>query len=190
MGYAIPPIALGMILRMLFCGTVDHFWDIFPVAGFRSDTFEGMAPGQQAVDIIMHMLLPVLCYVIGNFAVLTILMKNSLLDQIGSDYIRTVLAKGGTRKRAIWGHALRNSLIPIATGLGGLLTVMFAGSVIIERMFEIDGMGRLGFDAIVGRDYVVFLGTLSVTSVLGLLGNVLSDFFYVLIDPRINFQKG
>ncbi len=188
-GYAIPPIALGMLGRMLFCGTVEHFWDVFPVSGFQSDNFETLSFGAQAKDLFRHMLLPVLCYVIGNFAVLTVLMKNSLLDQIGSDYIRTVLAKGGTRKRAIWGHALRNSLIPIATGLGGILTVMFAGSVIIERMFEIEGMGRLGFDAIVGRDYVVFLGTLSITSILALLGNVVSDFCYVLIDPRINFQK-
>ncbi|MDA1044590.1 MAG: ABC transporter permease subunit [Verrucomicrobia bacterium] len=188
-GYATPPIALGMITRMLFCGTVEHFWDVFPVSGFQSDNFGSLSFGARVQDLFMHMFLPVLCYVIGNFAVLTVLMKNSLLDQIGSDYIRTVLAKGGTRKRAIWGHALRNSLIPIATGLGGILTVMFAGSVIIERMFEIEGMGRLSFDAIVGRDYVVFLGTLSITSILSLLGNVFSDFCYVLIDPRINFQK-
>ena len=106
----------------------------------------------------MHMFLPVLCYVIGNFAVLTLLMKNSLLDQIGKDYIRTVLAKGGTLRRAIWGHAVRNSLIPIATGFGGILTVMFAGSVIIEQVFEIPGMGRLSLEAIVGRDYAVFMG--------------------------------
>ena len=137
----------------------------------------------------MHMFLPVLCYVIGNFAVLTLLMKNSLLDQIGKDYVRTVFARGGSRTRAIWGHALRNSLIPIATGFGGILTVMFAGSVIIEQVFEIPGMGRLSLEAIVGRDYAVFMGILSLTSILGLLGNILSDFCYVLIDPRINFQR-
>ncbi len=188
-GYAIPPIALGMVLRMFFCGTVDDFWDVFPVSGFHADNFATMSLGEQSADLFMHMALPVLCYMAGNFAVLTVLMKNSLLDQIGSDYIRTVLAKGGTARRAVWGHALRNSLIPIATGFGGIMTVMFAGSVVIEQMFEIPGMGRLGLEAIVGRDYAVFMGTLSITSVLTLVGNLLSDFCYVLIDPRINFQK-
>ncbi len=188
-GYAIPPIALGMVLRMLLCGTVDNFWDIFPVSGFHGDGFAAMSTSAKAYDLFMHMFLPVLCYMAGDFAVLTVLMKNSLLDQIGSDYIRTVLAKGGTARRAIWGHALRNSLIPIATGFGAIMTVMLSGSVIIEQMFEIPGMGRLGLDAIVGRDYAVFMGTLSITSVLMLLGNLLSDFCYVLVDPRINFQK-
>ncbi len=137
----------------------------------------------------MHMFLPVLCYVIGNFAVLTLLMKNSLIEQISKDYIRTVVAKGGSFARAVWGHAFRNSLIPIATGMSGILTVMFAGSVIIEQVFEIPGMGRLSLEAIVGRDYPVFMGILALTSILGLLGNIFSDCLYVLIDPRINFQE-
>lgn len=188
-GYAIPAIALGMVLRTLFCGTVDQFWDILPVSGFQSDNYAQLSFAGRIGDRFRHMLLPVLCYVISSFAVLTVLMKNSLLDQIGSDYIRTVLAKGASARRAIWGHALRNSLVPIVTGLGGIMTVMFAGSVIIEQMFEIPGMGRLGFEAILGRDYAVFMGTLAVTSLLALVGNLLSDFCYVLIDPRINFQK-
>jgi len=188
-GYAVPAFAFGMVLKMLFCGTVEGLWDFFPVAGFYSDNFAGMTSWEQTKDIFKHMFLPVLCYVIGNFAVLTLLMKNSLLEQISKDYVRTVLAKGGSFNRAIWGHALRNSLIPIATGLGSILTVMFAGSVIIEQVFEIPGMGRLSLEAIVGRDYPVFMGILSLTSVLGLVGNILSDFLYVLIDPRITFQK-
>lgn len=188
-GYAVPAFAFGMVLKMLFCGTVEGLWDFFPVAGFYSDNFAGMTFWEQTKDIFRHMFLPVLCYVIGNFAVLTLLMKNSLLEQISKDYVRTVLAKGGSFNRAIWGHALRNSLIPIATGLGSILTVMFAGSVIIEQVFEIPGMGRLSLEAIVGRDYPVFMGILSLTSVLGLVGNILSDFLYVLIDPRITFQK-
>jgi len=188
-GYAIPPFALGMVLKMLFCGTVDGLWDVFPVAGFQSDHFAMLSPAQKAGDLFRHMFLPVLCYIAGNFAVLTILMKNSLIEQVGRDYIRTVLARGATSRRAIWGHALRNALIPIATGFGGILTVMFAGSVIIEQVFEIPGMGRLSLEAIVGRDYAVFMGILSLTSILGLIGNVLSDFCYVLIDPRISFQS-
>ncbi|MCD4805433.1 MAG: ABC transporter permease subunit [Desulfobacterales bacterium] len=188
-GYAIPPFAFGMVLKMFFCGTVEGLWDFFPVSGFYSDNFAAMTLWEQTKDIFMHMFLPVLCYIIGNFAILTLLMKNSLLEQISKDYIRTVLAKGGSFTRAIWGHAFRNSLIPIATGFGSILTVMFAGSVIIEQVFEIPGMGRLSLEAIVGRDYPVFMGILSLTSVLGLIGNIFSDFLYILIDPRIDFQK-
>ncbi|MBW2166263.1 MAG: ABC transporter permease subunit, partial [Deltaproteobacteria bacterium] len=141
-GYAIPPFAFGMVLKMFFCGTVEGLWDFFPVSGFYSDNFAAMTFLEQTKDVFMHMFLPVLCYIIGNFAILTLLMKNSLLEQISKDYIRTVLAKGGSFTRAIWGHAFRNSLIPIATGFGSILTVMFAGSVIIEQVFEIPGMGR------------------------------------------------
>lgn len=188
-GYAIPVFAFGMILKMLFCGTVDGLWDIFPIAGFHSDNYATLSFFGKVSDIFMHMFLPVLCYMIGHFAVLTLLMKNSLLEQIGKDYMRCVVAKGGSFTRAVWGHAFRNSLIPIATGFGGVLTIMFAGSVIIEQVFEIPGMGRLSLEAIVGRDYPVFMGILSLTSILGLLGNILSDFCYILIDPRINFQE-
>ena len=188
-GYAIPAFAFGMVLKMLFCGTVDGLWDIFPVSGFLSEHFHLLSSWGKFKDIFMHMVLPVLCYMIGNFAILTLLMKNSLLEQINKDYIRTVLAKGGSFERAVWGHALRNALIPIATGFGSIMTVMFAGSVIIEQVFEIPGMGRLSLEAIVGRDYPVFMGILSLTAILGLLGNILSDFAYVLIDPRITFQK-
>ncbi len=188
-GYAVPAFALGMLLKMLLCGTVDWAWDIFPVAGFQSDNFATLTLAGKIKDIFMHMALPIVCYMIGSFAVLTLLMKNSLLEQISKDYIRTVLAKGGSYKRAIWGHALRNALIPIATGFGSILTIMFAGSVIIERVFEIPGMGWLSLDAIVGRDYPVFMGILSLQAILGLLGNILSDFLFVVIDPRITFQE-
>lgn len=188
-GYAIPAFSFGMLLKTLFSGTTDIFWDVFPIAGFHSADFDTLTATGKFKDIFMHMFLPVLCYVIGSFAVLTLLMKNSLLEQIGQDYIRTVLAKGASYRRAIWGHALRNALIPIATGFGGVLTIMFAGSVLIEKVFEIPGMGLLSLDAIVSRDYMVFMGILSVTSILGLLGRLLSDLCYVLIDPRITFNK-
>jgi len=188
-GYAIPAVALGMVLKTLLCGTVDGLWDIFPVAGFQSDHAAELTLPARLLDIAWHMFLPVTCYVIGNFAILTMLMKNSLLEQIGKDYIRTVIAKGGSRRRAVWGHALRNALIPIATGFGSVLMLMFAGSVIIEQIFEIPGMGRLSLEAIIGRDYAVFMGILSLTSMLGLLGNMLSDLSYVLIDPRIDFDR-
>lgn len=187
--YAIPTFALGMVLKMLFCGTVEHFWDIFPLGGHRSspEIWETLTFWEQVKDQTWHMVLPVTCYVIGNFAVMTLLMKNSLLEQINQDYVRTVLAKGGTMKRAVWRHAVRNALIPLATGIGGLLSVMFAGSVIIEQIFDIQGLGTLSYDALLGRDYVLFLAIISIQSIIGLVGLVLSDFCYVLIDPRIHF---
>ncbi len=188
-GYAIPAFAFGMLLKTLFSGTTDRFWDVFPVAGFHSAGFDALSLAGKARDLFRHMFLPVLCYMIGSFAVLTLLMKNSLLEQMGQDYIRAVLAKGASLRRAIWGHALRNALVPIATGFGGVLMLMFAGSVLIEKVFEIPGMGLLSLEAIVGRDYMVFMGILAVTSILGLLGRIVSDVCYVLIDPRISFHR-
>ena len=175
-----------MLLKMLFCGTVDSLWNIFPWAASSRPT-PSASGWARFLDRAWHMALPVTCYVAGNFAMLTLLMKNSLLEQISADYVRTVLAKGATPRRALWGHAFRNAMIPIATGFGGILSLLFAGSVIIERVFEIPGMGRLSLEAITGRDYAVFMAILAVTSTLQLAGNLLSDFCYMLIDPRIHF---
>ncbi|MDP0500064.1 MAG: ABC transporter permease subunit [Verrucomicrobiota bacterium JB022] len=188
-GYAIPPFAFGMLLKLFFSGSSTHFLDWFPLGGFRSDNWATLSLWGKITDQLHHMVLPLLCYLIGNFAVLTLLMKNSLLDQIGQDYIRTVIAKGGTLRRAIWLHALRNAMIPIATGIGSIFTLMFAGAVLIERVFNIPGMGWLSLDAMVSRDYMVFMGILALTSLLGLLGRIFSDFCYALIDPRITFEK-
>jgi len=188
-GYAVPSFALGMLFKMLFCGTVECLGDIFPLGGFESDFAFSPSWFERLADRAWHMALPVACYVAADFAMLTLMMKNSLLDQVASDYVRTVLAKGATRRRAIWGHALRNALIPIATGFGSILGVLFAGSIIIESIFEIPGMGRLSWDALVGRDYAVFMALLALTSVIQLIGNLLSDFCYLLIDPRIHFGQ-
>lgn len=188
-GYAIPSFAFGMVLKSLLCGTHDFALDWFPVSGFQSIGHDQLSTTGKILDIAHHMFLPLLCYMIGNFAVLTLLVKNSLLEQISQDYVRTVLAKGGSLRRAVWGHALRNALIPVATGFGGVLTVMFAGSVLIEKVFELPGMGLLSLEAIVSRDYMLFMGILGLTALLGLLGRILSDFCYLLIDPRITFQR-
>lgn len=187
-GYAAPAFAFGMILKMAFCGTTEGLWNWFPLGGFVSDDYESLTLSGKARDIAHHMVLPVTCYVIGAFAVLTLLMKNSLLDQIQADYVRTALAKGCSLRRAIWAHAFRNALIPIATGFGGFLTLIFAGSVLIEQVFNIPGMGQLSLDAITSRDYNVFMGILIVQSFLSLVGNIVSDFAYVIIDPRITFE--
>lgn len=186
-GYALPSFALAMALKMLFCGTVDGLGDIFPLGGFGSEFDTPPTFWQQLWDRAWHMALPVICYVAGNFAVLTLIMKNSLMDQVSSDYVRTVLAKGATRQRAIWGHAFRNALIPIATGFGSVLGILFAGSIIIESIFEIPGMGSLSWEALIGRDYAVFMALLALTSVLQLAGNLVSDLCYLLLDPRIHF---
>lgn len=187
--YAIPSFALAMGLKMLLCGTIDGLPDVFPLGGIVSDFDVEPSAWVRFKDRAWHMVLPVACYTASCFAMLTLLMKNSLLDQISSDYVRTVIAKGATRKRAIWGHALRNALIPVATGFGPMIGLLFAGSIIIETIFEIPGMGRLSWDALVGRDYAVFLALLALTASFQLAGNLISDFLYMVIDPRIDFSK-
>ena len=187
--YAIPSFALAMLLKLCLCGTAEGLPDVFPLGGVSSDfDFEPTA-WVWFCDRAWHMALPVACYVAGSFAMLTLLMKNSLLDQISADYVRTVIAKGATRRRAIWGHAFRNALIPIATGLGPMIGFLFAGSIIIETIFEIPGMGRLSWDALVGRDYAVFLALLALTASFQLVGNLISDVLYMVIDPRVDFSK-
>ncbi len=187
--YAVPAFALAMMLKMGLCGTVEGFADVFPIGGISSDFDSWPGFWVWFKDRAWHMFLPVCCYVAGSFAMLTLLMKNSLLDQISADYIRTVIAKGATRTRAIWLHAFRNALIPIATGLGPMIGLLFAGSIIIESIFEIPGMGLLSWDALVGRDYAVFLALLALTASFQLIGNLISDMLYMLIDPRIDFSK-
>ena len=187
--YAIPSFALAMVLKMAFCGTTEGFLDLFPIGGLASDFDVEPSLWTAFWDRAWHMVLPVACYVAGSFAMLTLLMTNSLLDQVSADYGRTVIAKGATRRRAIWGHAFRNALIPIATGFGSMIGVLFAGSIIIETIFEIPGMGRLSWDALVGRDYAVFLALLALTASFQLVGNLISDMMYMLIDPRIDFSR-
>ena len=187
--YAIPSFALAMLLKTMFCGTVEGLFDVFPIGGIVSD-FD-VEPGfwTRLADRAWHMVLPVACYVAGSFAMLTLLMKNSLLDQIAADYVRTVIAKGATRRRAVWGHAFRNALIPVATGFGPMIGLVFAGSIIVETVFDIPGMGRLSWDALIGRDYAVFLALLALTATFQLVGNLLSDILYMVIDPRIDFSS-
>ena len=134
------------------------------------------------------MFLPVLCYMVASFATLTILTKNSLMENLSQDYVRTALAKGLDERRVIFVHALRNSLIPLATGLGHVFSVILAGSFLIERVFNIDGMGYLGYTSILQRDYPVALGIIVIGSLLMLLGNILSDVIYAVVDPRIRFK--
>ncbi|MBQ3643622.1 MAG: ABC transporter permease subunit [Candidatus Riflebacteria bacterium] len=142
----------------------------------------------KALDIGWHMFLPVFCYVLGSFASMTVLMKNSLMENLGQDYVRTAFAKGLSEKTVIFKHTLRNSLIPLATGLGHMLSIILAGSFLIEKVFNINGFGLLGYNSLIARDYPVVLGSLVISTILGLLGNIISDLLYCVIDPRIRFS--
>ena len=185
-GYSIPEFALGMLLLVLFGG--GSFWNFFPLGGVTSYNFAELSAWGKFLDIAHHAVLPLICYMVSSFAVLTVLMKNSVLENINSDYVRTALAKGLSFRWTVYRHALRNSLIPIATGLGAIITVFVSGSLLIELVFNIHGMGLLNYDAIVQRDYPVTLGIIMIASLLTLVGRLLSDIIYVLVDPRISFE--
>ena len=188
MAYSIPGWALGGVLLVLFGG--GSFFDVFPLGGFRSpsEIWDTLTPFQKIIDQIHHMILPIIAWSIGSFATLTVLMKNSLLENLSQDYVRTAFAKGLKENRVIWYHAIRNSLIPIASGIGHILGVVIAGSYFIERMFNIDGFGRMAFEAILSRDYPVTLGFLVIVVLIRLLGNIISDLVLAIVDPRIRFK--
>ena len=185
-GYSIPGFALGAFLLVIFGG--GSFLDWFPLGGFRSNDWENLSSGERILDQVHHTVLPVIAYVASGFAVLTILTKNAVIENLSQDYIRTAFSKGLTENKVIFRHALRNSLIPIATGLGHFISVIVAGSFLIETVFNIDGIGLLGYKSVVQRDYPVVMGLLVVTTLLLLIGNILSDIIYALVDPRIRFK--
>ena len=186
MGYAVPGWALGTALLVLFGG--GSFLSVFPLGGFRPENWEYLTVWGKITAQLHYMFLPVLCYMMGGFATLTILSKNSLMENLGQDYVRTAFAKGLKGQRVIFVHALRNSLIPLVTGLGNAISLILAGSFLIEKVFNIDGMGYLGYTAILQRDYPVALGILVIDSLLLLVGNILSDMIYAAVDPRIRFR--
>ncbi|MCY4644157.1 MAG: ABC transporter permease subunit [Bacteriovoracales bacterium] len=184
--YATPGFMLGVVLLVFFAG--DSFLDIFPIGGLHSDFYENLGFFERMVDRIHHAFLPLICYMIGSFTTLTMLMKNSILDHIKKDYIRTARAKGLSEKVVYLKHALRNALIPVVTGLGSFISVFFAGSLLIETIFQLDGIGLLGYQSVLERDYNVLMGNMFIQSFLMLVGNIISDFAYIVVDPRIDFQ--
>lgn len=183
-GYSVPGWTVGAVLLVLLGGQLQ----LVPLGGFRSADWEMLTWWGKIVDQLHHTLLPIFAYMVGSFATLTILMKNSLMENLGQDYVRTAFAKGLTERRVIVVHALRNSMIPIATGLGHSLTLVLAGSYLIEKAFDIHGMGMLGYVAAMKRDYMVMMGILVISVTLQLIGNILSDLLYALVDPRIRFK--
>ena len=182
-GYAIPSYVIGIALLMYFASRLG--W--FPLGGFVSENFAALSPLQKAKDLLHHAVLPLLSYMAGSFAVTTFMMKNSLMDNLSADYVRTAIAKGLSFRAAVYRHAVRNSLIPIATSFGGNIALILTGSFLIERIYNIDGFGLLGFESLVERDYPVVLGILVISSALFLIGNILSDICVALVDPRVKF---
>jgi microcin C transport system permease protein len=183
-GYAVPGFALGAVLSNLLA---VHF-EIFPLGGFQSADAATMSPIGRAVDVLWHSVLPLTAYLVGSFAVTTMLMKNSLMENMSADYVKTALAKGLTWRRAVFVHALRNSLIPLATSVGGLLGIFLTGSFLIERVFNIQGVGLLAFEAIQTRDFPVVMGFLVISSVILMVGNLVSDLAVATADPRVRFE--
>lgn len=184
--YSVPTFALAILLLFVFAS--GEVFGLFPLGHEVSDNYEELSSLQKIFDRFHHMFLPVLCYVFGSFTVLTVLMKNSLMEQIAKEYVRTAISKGLSFQEAVFKHAFKNSLIPIATGFGSNLTLIFSGSIFIELVFNIDGMGLLSFEAVRERDTELMMGLLLAQSVLGLLGRIISDLCYVLVDPRIQFE--
>lgn len=183
-GYAIPGFALGAVLSNLFAVR----WEIFPLGGFASIGAEELSLPARIWDIVHHSVLPLIAYLAGSFAITTMLMKNSLLENMSADYVKTALAKGLSWRRAVFVHALRNSLIPMATTVGGLLGIFLTGSFLIERVFNIQGVGLLAFEAIQTRDFPVVLGFLVISSLLLMIGNLISDLAVAFVDPRVRFE--
>ena len=183
-GYSIPGFLLGSLMVVYLAARMG--W--FPTEGFTSENFATLSLGGKIWDIAHHAILPLACYMVGSFAFLTMLMKNNLMDNLAADYVRTAIAKGSSYKHAVLGHALRNSLIPIVTTLGSITTVFVAGSLLIERIFNIDGFGLLTIQSINDRDYPLVMGILTLDVILIMLGNILSDYLVALTDPRVRFN--
>lgn len=184
LGYAIPGFALGAVLSNILAVRLG----IFPLGGFQSPGADELALGARIVDVVWHSVLPLIAYLAGSFAITTMLMKNSLVENMAADYVKTALAKGLSWRRTVFVHALRNSLIPMATSIGSLLGIFLTGSFLIERVFNIQGVGLLSFEAIQARDFPVVLGFLVISSVLLMVGNLVSDLAVAFVDPRVRFE--
>jgi microcin C transport system permease protein len=184
-GYAVPGYALGSLLLLFLSVKLD--W--LPMSGLASPNHESMNTWERTLDLFLHTIQPLACYLVGGFAFVTMLMKNHLLDHLAADYVRTAMAKGLSFSQAVRRHALRNSLVPLATNVGHQVTLFVTGSFLIETIFDIDGFGLLGFNAVIDRDYPVVMGVLGLSACLMLLGNVLADALVAWADPRVRFER-
>ncbi len=185
-GYSIPGWALGAVMLVLFGG--GSFLDIFPLGNFQSENYLELSFFDKFLDRAYHFVLPTIAYTIAQFATLTMLTKNSLLENLSKDYVRTAFAKGLREKRVVWVHALRNSLIPIASRIGGVIGLFVASSYLIELVFNIEGLGKLSFQAILARDYNIVFAFAVISVILLILGQMLSDLALSFVNPRIRFK--
>ncbi|MEL6464685.1 MAG: microcin C ABC transporter permease YejB [Pseudomonadota bacterium] len=186
--YAIPGFLFAILLLVLFAG--GSYYQIFPLRGLTSDNWEDLSTIGKVLDYFWHITLPVLAGTIGAFATLTLLTKNSFLDEIKKLYVMTARAKGLSERRVLYGHVFRNAMLIVIAGFPAVfIGVFFGGSLIIETIFSLDGLGRLGFEAAVARDYPIVFGTLYIFGLMGLLVGIISDLMYVLVDPRIDFER-
>lgn len=186
--YAIPGFLFAIMLLVLFAG--GSYWQLFPLRGLTSDNWEQLSLFGKAADYAWHIALPVIASTIAAFATLTLLTKNSFLDEIKKQYVITARAKGLGERQVLYGHVFRNAMLIVIAGFPAVfIGVFFSGSLIIETIFSLDGLGRLGFEAAVARDYPVIFGTLFIFGLMSLVVGILSDIMYVLVDPRIDFDK-
>ena len=186
--YAIPGFLFAILLLVLFAG--GSFLQIFPLRGLTSDYFDQLSLGEKILDYFWHITLPIIASTISAFATLTLLTKNSFMDEIQKQYVITARAKGLSDRRVLWGHVFRNAMLIVIAGFPAVfIGVFFGGSLIIETIFSLDGLGRMGFEAAVARDYPVIFGTLFVFGLMGLVVGILSDLMYVFVDPRIDFER-
>ena len=187
-GYAIPGFLFAIMLIVVFAG--GRYLDWFPLRGLVSDDWEELSWPLRIADYFWHLTLPVLAMVISGFATLTLLVKNSFLDEINKQYVLTARAKGLTETRVLYGHVFRNAMLIVIAGMPGTLVgILFTGSLLIEVIFSLDGLGLLGYEAVLTRDYPVMFGTLFFFTLLGLILKLISDLTYVLVDPRIDFER-
>lgn len=187
-GYAIPSFMFAILLIVLFAG--GRYWDLFPLRGIVSDDWEALSLSGRVLDYFWHMTLPVAALVISGFAGLTMLTKNSFLEEIGKQYVLTARAKGLAERQVLYRHIFRNAMLIVIAGFpAAFLSVFFTGALLIEVVFSLDGLGLLGYESIMNRDYPVVLGTLYIFSLMGLLTTLIRDVTYVLVDPRIDFAS-
>ncbi|MBF0137001.1 MAG: microcin C ABC transporter permease YejB [Magnetococcales bacterium] len=187
-GYSIPGFVLGILLIVLFGG--GSFWDVFPLRGLYSDNWQTLSWPARITDYLWHMVLPITAASVGSFAVMTMLTKNSFLEEISKQYVITARAKGLSERNVLYRHVFRNAMIPLVTGFpGSFVAAFFSGSLLIETIFTLDGLGLLGYESVINRDYPVVMATLYFYTILGLLTKLITDLTYVLVDPRITFDS-
>ncbi|MDB5554604.1 MAG: hypothetical protein JWL86_4588 [Rhizobium sp.] len=187
-GYAVPGFLFGILLIVLFAG--GSFFDWFPLRGIVSDNFDDLSWPEKILDYAWHMTLPIATLVLSSFATTTLLTKNSFIDEIKKQYVVTARAKGLTEHRVLYGHVFRNAMLIVIAGIpGAFISAFFTGALLIENIFTLDGLGRMGYEAVLKRDYPIVFGTLYIFSLMTLVIALLSDLIYTWVDPRIDFDK-